>query len=174
MLVAVFTLMDAANRAFQNIVLILQPREKNWTEFCGCIYRHTAGLVLALIIRQIGTQITPSVYGEYLYLSKLPSFQWFAVIFQRFLNSLQFVLPKQSVYQLLVIVHIFLFCLCCNFTAKRCVFKHFFATAAFVRCRGVAAFTAAPPLRGNNLLFHRSFSFKFIFQRTTQRQFHWL
>ena len=80
-----FHLMDAANRAFQNIVLILQPREKTGQNSADIIYRHTAGLVLALIIRQIGTQILRLYMANTFICRSYHHFNGCAVIFQRFL-----------------------------------------------------------------------------------------
>ena len=118
--------MDTADRTFQNIVFVLQPGEKAGQNPADIIYRHTTGLVLALIIGQIGTQILClNMTNTFVYRSH-HRFNGCAVIFQRFLGTaFNPLCCNKSIYQLWVIVRILLFCLCCNLTAKQRTFKYF-------------------------------------------------
>ena len=120
-----FHLMDTANRTFQNIILVLQPREKAGQNPADIIYRHTTGLVLTLIIGQIGTQILRLNVADAFIYRDHHRFNGCAVVFQRFFGaSFNPLCCNKGIYQLRIIVRIFLFCLHCNLTAKQCVFKH--------------------------------------------------
>ena len=49
--------MNTANRAFYNVVLVLQPGEEAGKDAANIIYRYAADFVFVLIFRQIGPEI---------------------------------------------------------------------------------------------------------------------